>query len=62
MGDFLAAFGLVFVIEGLIFAAFPGPAKRAMMSVAETPEASLRLIGIGSALAGLLIVWLVRWS
>lgn len=62
MGDFLAAFGLVFVIEGLIFAAFPGPAKRAIMSVVETPEASLRLIGIGSALAGLLIVWLVRWS
>ena len=53
MGDFLAAFGLVFVIEGLIFAAFPGPAKRAMMSVIETPEASLRLIGVGSAVVGL---------
>jgi uncharacterized protein YjeT (DUF2065 family) len=33
MSDFLAAFGLVFVIEGLIFAAFPGSAKKAMMSV-----------------------------
>ncbi|HEY6027115.1 MAG TPA: DUF2065 domain-containing protein [Pseudolabrys sp.] len=62
MGDFLAAFGLVFVIEGIIFAAFPGPAKRAMMSVIETPEASLRLIGVGSALAGLVVVWLVRWT
>ena len=62
MGDFLAAFGLVFVIEGLIFAAFPGPAKRAMMSVVETPEASLRLIGVGSAVVGLLVVWLVRWT
>jgi hypothetical protein len=30
MLDFLAALGLVFVIEGLVFAAFPGPAKRAM--------------------------------
>jgi uncharacterized protein YjeT (DUF2065 family) len=62
MGDFLAAFGLVFVIEGLIFAAFPGPAKRAMMSVVETPEATLRLIGVGSAVVGLLVVWLVRWT
>ncbi len=62
MGDFLAAFGLVFVIEGIIFAAFPGPAKRAMMSVIETPEASLRLIGVGSALAGLVVVWLERWT
>jgi uncharacterized protein YjeT (DUF2065 family) len=62
MGDFLAAFGLVFVIEGLIFAALPGPAKRAMISVVETPDATLRLIGIGSAVVGLLIVWLVRWN
>jgi uncharacterized protein YjeT (DUF2065 family) len=60
MSDFLAAVGLVFVIEGLIFAALPGPAKRAMMSVVETPEASLRVIGIGSAIAGLIVVWLVR--
>lgn len=60
MSDFLAALGLVFVIEGLIFAALPGPAKRAMMSVVESPEAQLRLVGIGSAIAGLILVWLVR--
>jgi uncharacterized protein YjeT (DUF2065 family) len=60
MSDFLAAFGLVFVIEGLIFAAFPDAAKRAMTSVLETPDISLRLIGIGSALVGLIVVWLVR--
>ena len=60
MEDFLAALGLVFVIEGLIFAAFPHHAKRAMATVAETPEPSLRLIGIGSAVVGLLVVWLVR--
>jgi uncharacterized protein len=60
MGDFLAALGLVFVIEGLVFAAFPGQAKRAMTSVLETPEPSLRMIGIGSALVGLVVVWLVR--
>ena len=60
MSDFLAALGLVFVIEGLIFAAFPDAAKRAMTSVLETPDISLRLIGIGSALVGLIVVWLVR--
>ena len=48
------------MIEGLIFAAFPGPAKRAMASVLETPEATLRVIGIGSAMIGLIVVWLVR--
>jgi len=61
MWDFLAALGLVFVIEGLIFAAFPAHAKKAMISVMETPEASLRAIGLGSAIAGLLLVALARW-
>jgi uncharacterized protein len=60
MSDFLAALGLVFVIEGLVFAAFPEAAKRAMSSVLETPDLSLRLIGIGSAVVGLFVVWLVR--
>ena len=60
MTDFLAAIGLVFVIEGLIFAAVPGPAKRAMTSVVETPEGQLRLIGLGSAIVGVILVWLVR--
>ena len=60
MDDFLAAVGLVFVIEGLVFAAFPGPAKRAIESELETPDASLRAIGIGSAVVGLVLVWLVR--
>jgi uncharacterized protein YjeT (DUF2065 family) len=55
MSDFLAALGLVFVIEGLVFAAFPTHAKRAMASVLATPETTLRVIGIG-----LVLVWLVR--
>jgi hypothetical protein len=60
MSDFLAAFGLVFVIEGLIFAAFPSSAKKAMTSVLETPETTLRVVGIGSAVVGVLVVWLAR--
>ncbi|PWB62709.1 MAG: DUF2065 domain-containing protein [Bradyrhizobiaceae bacterium] len=60
MSDFLVALGLVFVIEGLVFAASPSAAKRAMMQVLEAPEGPLRMIGIGSALVGLVIVWLVR--
>jgi uncharacterized protein len=60
MTDFLAALGLVFVIEGLIFAALPGQAKRAMMSVLETPDATLRGIGLGAAVIGVILVWLAR--
>jgi len=60
MYDFLAALGLVFVIEGLVFAAFPAHSKRAMQSVVETPETTLRVVGLGSALIGLILVWLIR--
>ena len=60
MSDFLVALGLVFVIEGLIFAASPGSAKRAMSHVLETPDGPLRLIGIVSAILGVVLVWLVR--
>ena len=60
MSEFIVALGLVFVIEGLVFAAMPGPAKRALAAIVESPEQFLRLVGIASAVAGLVIIWLVR--
>jgi uncharacterized protein YjeT (DUF2065 family) len=60
MSDFLVALGLVFAIEGLIFAAFPGSAKHAMTAVLETPDAVLRIVGVVSAVVGVVLVWLVR--
>ena len=60
MSDFLIALGLVFAIEGLVFAAFPGTVKRAMIQVMETPDSALRIIGIVSAILGVALIWLVR--
>ncbi len=60
MSDFLAALGLVFVIEGVLFAAFPFGAKRAMTAVLDVPDGGMRIVGLASALVGVLIVWLVR--
>lgn len=60
MGDFLVAIGLVFVIEGLLFAAAPEYARRAMLQVAATPESALRIVGIVSAVLGLILVWAIR--
>jgi uncharacterized protein len=60
MSDFIVAVGLVLVIEGLIFAAFPGAARRIAASALETPDGSLRVAGVASALIGLVIVWLIR--
>jgi uncharacterized protein YjeT (DUF2065 family) len=60
MWDFLVAIGLVFAIEGILFAAFPTPVKRAMEHVRETPDSTLRIMGIVSAVIGVVLVWLVR--
>jgi uncharacterized protein YjeT (DUF2065 family) len=60
MTDFLVALGLMLAIEGLVFAALPGAAKRAMESVLETPEPILRVVGVVSAVIGVLMIWLVR--
>jgi hypothetical protein len=60
MTDFVAALGLVLVLEGLIQAAFPIAAKQAMAGVLATPENTLRTIGVISAVFGLVIIWLIR--
>jgi uncharacterized protein len=60
MSDFVVAIGLVLAIEGILFAAFPIAAKRAMAAALEIPDGRLRVVGIVSALVGLVIVWLVR--
>ena len=60
MSDFIVAIGLVFAIEGLIFAAFPGAAKRLAANALESPENALRVAGVVSAVLGIIIVWLVR--
>jgi uncharacterized protein len=60
MRDFIVALGLVFVIEGVLFAAFPEMAKRAVASVLDTPDGLLRGIGLASALVGVVLVWLIR--
>jgi uncharacterized protein YjeT (DUF2065 family) len=60
MSDFLVALGLVFFIEGVIFAAFPVNAKRAMAAVLQAPDATLRAVGIASAVVGVLLIWVIR--
>jgi uncharacterized protein YjeT (DUF2065 family) len=60
MSEFIVAVGLVLVIEGLVFAGFPKAAKRLAASAVESPETSLRIAGIASAVVGLLLIWLVR--
>jgi uncharacterized protein YjeT (DUF2065 family) len=60
MSDFIVALGLVFVIEGLVFAAVPESAKTAMRSVIQTPDTVLRVVGLLSAVLGIVLIWIIR--
>jgi uncharacterized protein YjeT (DUF2065 family) len=60
MSDFLVAVGLVFVLEGIVFAGFPDMAKRAMESAVQMPDQVLRIVGLVSAVIGLAMVWIIR--
>ncbi|MEP9388642.1 DUF2065 domain-containing protein [Mesorhizobium sp. KR9-304] len=60
MRDFMAAIGLVLVVEGLIYGGFPGLAKKLAKEVLGMPENLLRIAGLVSIAVGVGIVWLVR--
>ena len=45
---------------GVFKAAFPEAVKRAMLDAAQTPSERMRIVGIGSAVIGVVIVWVAR--
>jgi uncharacterized protein len=60
MRDLLMGFGLVLVIEGLLWAVAPRLGFRLLRAAVETPEDKLRLGGAAAVAIGVLLVWLVR--
>ena len=60
MSDFVVAIGLMLAIEGLIFTAFPQAAKRMAANALASPDGSLRIAGVVSAVLGVALIWLVR--
>ena len=60
--DFLIGVGILFVLEGLLFAASPAWMRRAMKAALGTSDNILRAVGIGSAVFGLILIWAIRRS
>ncbi len=60
MTDLIVALGLVLVIEGLLWAAFPRMGLRMLVAAAEMPEQVLRMAGALAIALGVLVVWFVR--
>jgi len=60
MKYFLCVIGMVFVLEGLPYFAFPEKIKVYLAKMSEMPPKTLRLIGLLSMTLGLIIVYLGR--
>ncbi|MEX0345926.1 MAG: DUF2065 domain-containing protein [Rhizobiaceae bacterium] len=60
MADFIAAIGLVLVIEGIFYGGFPRFAKRMAAEASNTPEEFLRIAGLVAIAVGVAVVWMVR--
>ena len=58
--DFLIGIGILFVLDGILFAASPAFMRKAMKSALATPDNILRAVGLVSAVGGLILIWLVR--
>lgn len=52
--------GLVLILEGLLYAAFPHIARKMVELMAQTGEQDLRKSGLIAAVIGLFIIWLVK--
>lgn len=58
--DLLAAMALVLVFEGLMPFISPKGYKETMAQMLNLPDSSLRMIALGSMVAGLFFLYLVR--
>jgi uncharacterized protein len=58
--DLFAALALVLVIEGLLPFINPRSYKNTMMQISSFPEKTIRMIGFGSMIAGVVFLYLVR--
>lgn len=60
MKFFLCVIGMVLIIEGLPYFAFPEKIKGYLMKVYELPGRTLRILGLASVIIGLFLVYLGR--
>ena len=60
MEYFLCVLGMVFIIEGLPYFAFPHKVKSYIMKLQEMPDPTLRILGLSAIIAGLILIYFGR--
>lgn len=56
--DLLTAVALLLILEGLLPFVSPGSIKKVYQTMMQTPESTLRMIGLASIVAGLVLLYL----
>ena len=57
MNELIIAVGLLFFIEGILYALFPSKMKNMLKAVEKLPVSQLRIGGLLFALIGFVIIW-----
>ena len=57
MNELIIAVGLLFFIEGILYALFPSKMKNMLKTVEKLPVSQLRIGGLLFALIGFVIIW-----
>jgi len=60
MEYFLCVLGMVFIIEGLPYFAFPEKVKSYIMKLKEMPDSTLRILGLSAIVTGLILIYFGR--
>lgn len=60
MKYFLCVMGMVLILEGLPYFAFPEKIKGYLMKIMNVPDRTLRLLGLASIVSGLILVFFGR--
>ena len=60
MEYFLCVLGMVFIIEGLPYFAFPDKVKSYIMKLQEMPDSVLRVLGLSAIITGLILIYFGR--
>jgi hypothetical protein len=57
---FLSALALMFVLEGLPYAAAPSKTREALVWLAARSPEALRLVGVLMVVGGVVVLWLIQ--
>jgi len=60
MKELFIAVGLLFFIEGILYALFPSKMKNMLKMIEQMPINQLRISGLFFAIIGFVIVWYLR--